>query len=200
MKPGSKELRARDLPAAICEVPDVSVSSTFEGNLDDMERQMIFQALSRSGSNQVKAAQQLGISVRTLRRKLAKYRHDDSTPMSSGDAAAQQQRYFRVTVEIPVKLFVDGKEIMATSVNISTRGLAVQCPVSLAHGSSLDIAFTLPEATSAIEAKAKLAWNGPDGLAGLSIVEIHPALERELQAWLTEKARNEGWISTEATR
>jgi len=200
MKPGAREVRARDLPAAICGVPDVSVTPTFEGNLDDMERQMIFQALSRMGSNQVKAAQQLGISVRTLRRKLKKYRRDDSAPLSAGGAAAQQERYFRVSVEIPVKLLLDGQEIMATSVNISTGGLAVQCPVSLAHGSSLDLAFKLPEATAAIEAKAKLAWSGPDGLAGLSIVEIHPALERELQAWLTERARTEGWISSEATR
>lgn len=199
MKPGAREVRARDLPAAICGVPEVSATSTFQGNLDDMERQMIFQALSRSGSNQVKAAQQLGISVRTLRRKLQKYRRDDSAPLSSGGAAALQQRYFRVSVEIPVKLLLDGQEIMATSVNISSGGLAVQCPVSLAHGSSLDLAFTLPEATSAIEAKAKLAWSGPDGLVGLSIVEIHPALERELEAWLTEKARTEGWISSEAT-
>jgi hypothetical protein len=64
----------------------------------------------------------------------------------------------------------------------------------------MEISFTLPESSSPIEAKAKLAWAGPEGLAGLSIVEIHPALERELQQWLVEKARTEGWIETEAAQ
>jgi transcriptional regulator with GAF, ATPase, and Fis domain len=201
MKSGAKEIRACDLPASICGVIEASSSTAFQGNLEDMEKQMIMQAISRSGGNQVKAAQQLGISGRTLRRKLAKYRREDQdaglqSPASSG---SQQQRYFRVTVEIPVILQVEGKEIISTSVNISSGGLAVQCPVALAHGTSMDISFTLPDSSSPIEAKAKLAWTGPDGLAGLSIAEIHPALEQELQRWLVEKARTEGWMESAAT-
>jgi len=38
---------------------------------------MILQALAQSGGNQLKAAQQLGISSRTLRRKLQRYRNED---------------------------------------------------------------------------------------------------------------------------
>jgi hypothetical protein len=49
-----------------------------------------------------------------------------------------------------------------------------------------------------MQAKTKLAWSGPGGLCGLSIVEIHPAFERELQSWLLEKARAEGWIETQS--
>jgi hypothetical protein len=41
-----------------------------------------------------------------------------------------------------------------------------------------------------------LAWASPDGLAGLSFVEIHPAVERELQSWLIARASEEGWSST----
>jgi transcriptional regulator with GAF, ATPase, and Fis domain len=199
MKPGAKEIRTSDLPAAICGI-DTAAPVAFQGNLEDMERQMIMQALSRSGGNQVKAAQQLGISGRTLRRKLAKYRREDQEAgLQPAGQSGPQQRYFRVTVEIPVRLLMDGEEITATSVNISSGGLAVQCPVTLAHGASMDISFTLPEGEAPIEAKAKLAWSGPEGLAGLSIVEIHPALERELQQWLVDKARTEGWIESEAT-
>ncbi|HKS72374.1 MAG TPA: sigma 54-interacting transcriptional regulator [Terriglobales bacterium] len=197
IKSGAKEIRACDLPPAICGVPETSAPAAFQGNLDDMERQMIFQALSRAGTNQVKAAQQLGISVRTLRRKLAKYRRDGGPGTETNERAAQQQRYVRVTAQIPITLLVDGQEITAHTVNLSSGGLAVQCPVTLAHGATMDISLALPGGSSPIEAKAKLAWSGPGGLAGLSIVEIHPALERELQAWLTEKARAEGLIATE---
>ena len=95
-------------------------------------------------------------------------------------------------IEVPIVLHVDGQQIDATSVNLSSGGLAVQCAATLAHGSTMDISFTLPDTTSPIEAKAKLAWTAPGGLAGLSIVEIHPALERELHQWLVERAQAEG--------
>jgi two-component system, response regulator FlrC len=42
-----------------------------------MERYMILQALSDSGNNQQTAAAKLGISARTIRNKLRKYREDD---------------------------------------------------------------------------------------------------------------------------
>jgi hypothetical protein len=55
----------------------------------------------------------------------------------------------------------------------------------------------LPGISSPLEAKAKLAWTSPGGLAGLSFVEMHPALERELQGWLLDKARQEEWTGSE---
>ena len=44
--------------------------------IDDMERHMILQALQDSGNNQQVAADKLGISARTIRNKLRKYRED----------------------------------------------------------------------------------------------------------------------------
>jgi transcriptional regulator with PAS, ATPase and Fis domain len=47
----------------MCGVPEASnQSSVFSGNLEDMEKQMIPQALAQNGDNQAQAAQQLGIS------------------------------------------------------------------------------------------------------------------------------------------
>jgi DNA-binding NtrC family response regulator len=198
-KPGTQEIRASHLPAAICSLPGNAASATFEGNLGDMERQMIFQALARNGNNQAKAAQQLGISSRTLRRKLQKYSRDGqgADPRStSASRGAQVPRYFRAMIELPMVLQVDGQQVEATTVNLSPGGLAIQSSAALAHGSTMDISFTLPGTTSPIEAKATLAWTAPGGLAGLSIVEIHPALERELQQWLAERAKAEGPTGT----
>src|SRR5581483_9243706 len=199
VKPGVHEIRPSDLPPAVCGFSDATPSQAFSGNLEEMEKQMIFQALARTG-NQVKAAQQLGISCRTLRRKLLKYKKDDQGLGGGalGMIDSRQQRYFRVTAEIPVQLQFDGRCVDATSVNISSGGLAVKSPVSLTS-SSIDMTFNLPDSNSTIEAKAKLAWTGPDGLAGLSIVEIHPALQQELQQWLTEKAHAEGWMESQPT-
>jgi transcriptional regulator with GAF, ATPase, and Fis domain len=201
VKPGAKEIRARDLPPEICDLPGGSASPAYQGNLHDMEKQMIVQALARAGDNQAMAAQQLGISARTLRRKLMKYRQQEQAAASQtalGTMNTQQQRYFRVAIETPVLLDWDGKQVKATSVNVSSGGLAIQSQTVLPHGSVMQISFTLPETTSAIEAKAKVSWTGQDGLVGLNIVQIHPALDRELQQWVLERARTEGWLEPSA--
>ena len=199
LKPGTKEIRASDLPAAICGPLDAAAQPAvgFSGNLEEVEKQMILQALAQNGDSQVRAAKQLGISSRTLRRKLEKYRKENGAASSSlGSLRVQQQRYFRVTMEIPVTLTLGGQQVEATSVNLSSGGVAIQTPVIIAHGESLEISFPLPETNTVIEAKAKLAWTSPGGLAGLSFEEMHPALERELQQWLLEKSRAEGWTDT----
>jgi transposase-like protein len=200
-KPGTQEIRASDLPASVCGAPEISTAAAFQGNLDDMEKQMIFQTLARTAGNQAKAAEQLGISSRTLRRKLAKYEKQQAGDGSSpalGTLSAPRQRYFRVTLEVPVILQVDGVRIEATSVNISSGGLAIKTPAPLSHGNPIEVSFNLPGASSPIEFQAKLAWAATEGLTGLSIVEIHPALQRELQQWLVDKAKTEGWAETQA--
>jgi len=198
LKPGTNEIRSSDLPAAICGATDVAATPAgFSGNLEEVEKQMILQALAQNGDSQVRAAKQLGISSRTLRRKLEKYRKDSAATGSSlGSLRVPQQRYFRVTMEIRVTLTLGGKQIEATSVNLSSGGVAIQTPVPIAHGESLEISFPLPETNTVIEARAKLAWTSPGGLAGLSFEEMHPALERELQQWLLERSRDEGWTDT----
>ncbi len=48
--------------------------------LDAMERVMILRALEESGQNQERAAEQLGISARTIRNKLKRYREEGHLP------------------------------------------------------------------------------------------------------------------------
>jgi len=194
-KPGTTSLRASDLPAEICGVQQNSAPGAFRGNLDEMEKQMILQALAQNGNNQTKAAQQLGISDRTLRRKLEKYKRQTEESIAAlGTMSPHQQRYFRASIEIPVLVQLEGEQLEATSVNISSGGMAVNFPKPIAHGSMMQVSFTLPGNPSSIDTKAKLAWTGPDGLSGLGFVEMHPALQRELHQWLLEKARSEGWV------
>jgi len=201
-KPGKHEFRGRDLPAVICGGPETATSQVLTGNLDDMERRMIFQVLEQADGNQSKAAQQLGISSRTLRRKLQKYRTmgmEGPGGVSLGTISAQQQRYFRVSIEVPVQIRdAEGEQMSVTSVNVSSGGIAIKSLTALKHGSAFDISLPLPGISSPLEAKAKLAWTSPGGLAGLSFVEIHPALERELQQWLLDKTRQEGWTESDS--
>lgn len=200
---GKQEFRAIDLPAVICGVPDnAELDKSLDGNLEDMERRMIFHAMEQSGNNQKKAAVQLGISTRTLRRKLEKYRaaglDDQGRPV--GQLSAQQQRYFRVTVDVPAvvkDLDEGGPAIEAVVANISAGGVALKSPVTLKHGSNFELNFLLPGTSTTIECKANLAWTSPGGMAGLSFIEIHPAIQKELQNWLLARVREEGWTASE---
>ena len=75
-----KRLTAKDIPATIRDaVPGgnaLSGSSSgpaVSGSLADAERNMIYAALKRHDNNRTKAAEELGISRRTLHRKLKEY-------------------------------------------------------------------------------------------------------------------------------
>ncbi len=188
LKSGQTEVRARDLPSALFGFSDVeNVSAQLQGSLEDMEKRMILRALDRNRGNQAKAAEQLGVSDRTLRRKLASYKREQRGPSGS----AMKQRFLRVTVETPVLLRVSGREISAVSVNVSSGGLALRSPVELSNDSLLDMSFVLPGTSSPIEAKGKLAWIAPNGLTGVSITEMHPVLQRELHQWISRHAKQE---------
>jgi c-di-GMP-binding flagellar brake protein YcgR len=105
-----------------------------------------------------------------------------------------------VSKELPIVLKLDNQEIKATTVNVSSGGVAVRSTAKLSHEGLFEVSFNLQEGASPISAKAKLAWTGPDGLAGLNFVEIHPAFQRELHQWLAEKAQAEGWMEAAAGR
>ena len=194
-KPGTREIRGCDLPAAIFSGMPPGKSAESDSNLADAEKRMILDAVARAGGNQEEAARLLGISARTIRRKLAKYKKDGARPSPAlGTLSSYQKRYFRVNLELPVILRSDAGEFEASTVNISAGGVAIHCSRTLEHGANLEVSFRLPDTSTTIEAQARMAWSGPEGLAGLQFVEIHPALETELHRWLFDKARAEGWI------
>jgi DNA-binding NtrC family response regulator len=197
-KPGARSIRGCDLPAEIFRPAGTPKTGDSSSNLAETERHLILDALSRSGGNQEKAAQLLGISSRTIRRKLGKYRKEDASSVEVGMLSPYQKRYFRVNIELPVLLHTEAGQLEATTVNISSGGMAIRSASALDHGESVEISFRLPDVPNAIEAQAQLAWTGPEGLIGLKFTEIHPALERELHHWLFERARAEGWVDASA--
>jgi DNA-binding NtrC family response regulator len=71
----AERLTVRDVPAAIRAGADLSKINVVRAGMTvvDAERQLIAQALTEADGNRTKAAQKLGISRRTLHRKLKKY-------------------------------------------------------------------------------------------------------------------------------
>src|SRR5256885_2055482 len=65
--------------------------------IDEVEKQLILDTLNKSGGHRGRAAEQLGVSRRTLTRKLKLYRLESAQVAASalGALSYEQQRYFR---------------------------------------------------------------------------------------------------------
>jgi PAS domain S-box-containing protein len=168
------------------------------GNLENMEEQMIIRALEQTGGHRAQAAERLGISRRTLSRKLREYEIDTRGGEASaklGIISEDQQKFFRAKVNLSVTLKnAHGKELQVQAVNLSTGGMgldAVSDPTGFAG--LVDVSFLLPETETVIQAKGRLVWTEAGGRAGLRFVVIEPALFEELQHWTNRKMKDEGW-------
>ena len=180
-------------PAALRQTASMPV-----GNLDSMEEQMIIKALERTGGQRAMAADQLGISRRTLSRKLKEYNLSFSpgdTSTSPGSISNEQQKFFRARVEIPVTLKnAKGEEIRVQGVNLSTGGMGLDGMAEpLRFSGLLDVSFVLPESETLFQAKARLMWVGDENRVGIRFVVIEPALFEQLQHWSNQKMKDEGW-------
>jgi transcriptional regulator with PAS, ATPase and Fis domain len=91
-KNANREITAGDLRLNVA-IQSVG-GKALNRDLDQLERQIVFDTLERCGKNQGKAAEALGISRRTLLRKLKVYRENESES-GVGTLGAEQQRYYR---------------------------------------------------------------------------------------------------------
>jgi transcriptional regulator with PAS, ATPase and Fis domain len=167
------------------------------GNLENMEEQMIIRALEQTGGHRAQAAERLGISRRTLSRKLREYEID--VPASDGAKlgviSEDQQKFFRAKVNLSVTLKNShGTELQVQAVNLSTGGMGIDV-VSDPSGFAglLDVSFLLPESEIVIQAKGRLVWAEAGGRAGLRFIVVEPALFEQLQHWTNRKMKDEGW-------
>jgi two-component system, NtrC family, response regulator AtoC len=168
------------------------------GNLDNMEEQMIVRVLEQSGGHRAQAAERLGISRRTLSRKLREYQIDvraGAVAAKLGVISEEQQKFFRAKVNMSVTLRnARGKELHVQAVNLSTGGMGLDAVIDPAGFAGLvDVAFLLPESETVIRAKGRLVWAEAGGRAGLRFVVVEPPLFHELQHWTNRKMKDEGW-------
>jgi PAS domain S-box-containing protein len=180
-------------PSALRQTASMPVS-----NLDSMEEQMIIKALERTGGQRTLAAEQLGISRRTLSRKLKEYNINfapgDSTA-SLGFISNEQQKFFRARVEIPVTVRnSQGEQVQVQGINLSTGGMGLDgIKDPLRFTGMVDVSFVLPDSDVQFQAKARLMWIGDEGRVGIRFAVIEPALFEQLQHWTNRKMKEEGW-------
>jgi len=168
------------------------------GDLQDMERQMVMKALENTGGHRAKAAEQLGISRRTLTRKLSEYKITPAGGDKSralGTLSLKQKKFFRAKVEMAVVLRDSrGHESQVKAVNLSVGGMGLEgLPDPRRSEGLVDVSFMLPDGQTRIEAKAQIVWADLEGRAGATFVVIEPAVYKNLQEWTNQRMKDEGW-------
>jgi PAS domain S-box-containing protein len=185
-------------PTTTAAPPEYAVALDNGTDLEAMEEQMIRKALERTGGHRALAAEQLGISRRTLSRKLREYQINSPAgekPPSLGALGLEQQKTYRVKVHFPVSLKnSSGEAIRLNAVNLSASGIGVEglAPSAKWEG-VLQASFVLPDEDISIEAQGYIAWSEGGGLAGIRLAGIAPATMAKLQQWVNRKMKQDGW-------
>ncbi|HZI58473.1 MAG TPA: helix-turn-helix domain-containing protein, partial [Verrucomicrobiae bacterium] len=165
-----------------------------ETDLDQMEKRAILQALEKSNGNQGKAAEALGISRRTLIRKLKVYR-EAGLEDSSGTLSMSQQRYYRAQLELPIKMKYAGEQFDAVLLNISAGGAGTKTDRPLKSGAPVALVFSVPGSTSEGKAEfpGRVTWTNKGGQYGIQFGDLPTSLRTSLQRWLRTEMKKDGW-------
>lgn len=199
------EIQPSDLPAEMIGIRVAQSPTTAADKedvaLDELERQAILRALARTSGHLGIAAEQLGISRRTLSRKLKQYNMGalHSERQALGTLSGHERLRFRAMVAMPVVISTKKAQYNATALNVSSGGLAlegVRDPFQLSE--TFQVRFTLPETSETFELQAQVMWADAQGKAGVRFLNTPHDQQDLLRSWLTEQQSQEGWTISEA--
>jgi DNA-binding NtrC family response regulator len=165
-----------------------------DSDLDEVEKRAILHALEDNGSNQGRAAEALGISRRTLIRKLKVYR-EAGLEDASGSLSLNQQRYYRAQLELPIKMKYAGEQFDAVLLNISAGGAGTKTEKPLKSGAPVSLVFPIPGSNTEepVNLPGRVTWTNKDGQYGIQFDKIPPSLRTSLQRWLRVEMKKDGW-------
>lgn len=194
---GLSEVRLQLTPS------DESAGAPAEGtesttDLDSLEAQAIQKALQSTGGHRGRAAEQLGISRRTLSRKLKEFGFASARRVAAvamGSLSCEQQNDFRADVKLPISLRTpEGQEVACIATNLSLGGMGLEgLTAALNYNSVLTVHLLLPGSEAPVDVLARVAWGGAQGRAGVTFTDVSSAARKELKRWLCQKMVEEGW-------
>lgn len=174
------EITAADLRLRGEASPNVSA-----GNLSQMERETIFQALERCDGNQHQAALWLGISRRTLVRRLKLYRESGDV-LPGGDQGHAYRLHYRAHIRIPVRIVHGEQHLSGQLINISLGGAALAVEAPLKFGTRISLSFSIPDSDIAANLQGTIVWSAETGQHGIRFLQVPSALSASLRSWLLQ--------------
>ena len=105
-----------------------------------------------------------------------------------GTMLRERRQYFRCNVTVPVQIYFRNQSVvLARSTNLSAGGMAIEAEFPMQVGTSVEIAFALPNLAVRINTLAQVVWADQRTKAGVRFVNLAPNMQRELDAWLSGK-------------
>ncbi len=203
-----KEIQPEHLPIRVTAAPTPAPSRTpavapvSSETLDGAERAAIQRALDASGNNHTAAAELLGISRRTLLRKLKQYRqggeHVDERAAAPvlGKLSAQQHQSYRSAADIEARISTAREVFNVRIVNVSQGGIGILgVSNAFALTDMLGISFSIPQ--GAIQATGRMVWASPEGQIGIQFVGLDNNCRQRLAEWLRIRQMEDGWAVQE---
>jgi transcriptional regulator with GAF, ATPase, and Fis domain len=205
---GASRLKSQAATAGAGHAIDITSSDSTQSavrqpgthDLSSLERQAIIDALAKAGGHQGVTALELGISRRTLSRKLKLYNVDSARAHGKlqddvAELGAEQQLRFRYSIEVPIRIAAAGRDFHFSSRNVSCGGVCLQGAHQLPKIlGNLSISFELPGCNTPIEATGRIVWTDPDGTVGIRFTNAPQHSQIALNQWLKEKQAAEGWL------
>lgn len=184
------EIRPSDIKLPYSSV-NTEAKARLNRDLGQVERQMVLKALERCSGHQGKAAQALGISRRTLLRKLKIYR-DNQNASENGSSSGQQERYYRAQVNAPARIIHGSECIPGTLLNVSLGGAAVAMNKQLSFGVSVTMYFRIPATETELRLTGQIVWSNNDGQHGIQFSDLPAELHTLLKTWLDSELNRDG--------
>jgi hypothetical protein len=125
-------------------------------------------------------------------RKLKVYRESDAAA-ATGTLGAEQQRYYRKQISMPIRIKVGDESFEARLLNISLGGAAVSIHKILSQGTLVTISFTIPETKTLAELRGRVAWANSEGHHGVQFGDVPSDLCGPLQRWFEAEMKKDGW-------
>ena len=165
------------------------VESHFDLPSSSLNARIIRQALEESGGHRGQAAVQLGISRRTLSRKLKDFGFSPSKNIlveASGEVSDDGRHHFRAEVKVPATLItVAGRAITCCTTNLGYSGVGLEgISVPLSYGSVLRLQLLLPGMVEQFQIMCTLAWADKNGSAGIIFTDANAAVRQKILEWL----------------
>jgi DNA-binding NtrC family response regulator len=162
--------------------------------LESLKSRAIQKALEETGGHQGLAAEKLGISRRTLSRKVRELGLTRVRALATASPSDGGRQRFRAAIRVLASLLtLEGHEVLGMTTDISATGVGLEgLTTRLGYDRDLRVRFQLTDAARPIEMMARLAWVDKQGGAGIIFTDVNPAVRRELDRWLYERMAEQG--------
>jgi DNA-binding response OmpR family regulator len=177
-----------------CEDPDIAGQILKAARNAPANKKAVAVAIL-DGSRAMRSAFQLGAHF-VLYKPISPERARGSFRAARALMKCERRRAARVPVEMPVmyRFLQQGENASierTVSVDLSEDGIGVRLARRHRERGPLHIQFKLPGTNRLIEAEAELAWENPNGQAGLRFQELPPATRDALKTWLKASSSEE---------